>query len=417
MAVVDGDDDYYERLDAQQDWSEGDETKSGLLTEDLSVLLWLVQSYEWAAALVRIGLHPEEARAVGVEGRTPLHVACDHDAPPSVVQALLRAYPEASTRVGTSDMNPLHITCSSQHASVHIVQILLEGGDQIQTSMRDVDGDTPLHTACRCGAPIDVLEVLLRANPTVVTQRDYEGLTPLLRLWVRYFVILGDGVIEGVRGPADLKGELEEAWKKTELLMACAHHGSFEAIEESGVIFRALHAAAAVDCPRAIVKIATILHPDQLEDLDEKGLTPLLIAAKAPIFKVRDLSDDGYLLEDRIHGDENFDALSNDEDLVEESQASAVIDILVQTTTTSTACIPSPCGRIPLNWALMTGKKWGEGIRALVQAYPDGLSMADTETGLYPFMLAAVGDKADCSTIFDLLRHDPSLVVVSTSRP
>lgn len=412
LGLVD-EDAYYERLDAQLDWSEVDDTKSTLLTEDASVLLWLVQSYEWAAALLRIGLHPEEARAIGGEGRTPLHVACDHDAPPSVVQALLQAYPEASTRVGTSNMNPLHITCSSQHASVHIVRILLEGGHQIQTSMRDVDGDTPLHTACRCGAPIEVLEVLLRANPSVVTQRDYEGLTPLLRLWVRYFVILGDGVIEGVRGPADLKGELEEAWMKTELLMACAHHGCLNAIEEYGAIFRPLHAASSVDCPRAIVKIATILHPEQLEERDEDGLTPLLLATKAPIFKVRDLSDNGYLLEDRIHGDDNIDAASHDEEFAEESQTS-VIDILVQTVTINTACMPSPSGRIPLNWALATGKKWHEGVKALVQAYPDGLSMADTETGLFPFMLAAVGNKSDCSTIFELLRHDPTLVVELT---
>ena len=126
-----------------------------------------------------------EARAVGVQGRKPLHVACDHDAPAVVVHALLKAHPEGSTMVGTSNMNPLHITCSSQHASVHVVRVLLEGGHTLQTSMRDVDGDTPLHAACRCGAPIEVLDVLLRANPAAVNERDYEGLTPLLRLWVR----------------------------------------------------------------------------------------------------------------------------------------------------------------------------------------------------------------------------------------
>ena len=64
-----------------------------------------------------------------------------------------------------------------------------------------------------------------------------------------------------------------------------------------------MHAVAAVDCPRPVIKMATVLYPKQLEELDEMGMTPLLIAAKAPIFKVRDLSDEGFMLEDRIYGD------------------------------------------------------------------------------------------------------------------
>ena len=272
---------------------------------DNSLLLTLLQSYDWAGALARIAVFPSETKIVGMQGRTPLHVACDHDAPAVVIQALLKAYPEASAMVGTTNMNPLHITCSSQHASVHVVRVLLELGHQEQTSMCDIDGDTPLHAACRCGAPIEVLEVLLRANPQAVHQRDYEGLTPLLRLWVRYFVILGSDVIERVRGPADLTGELGEAWKKTEMLLRCAHHGSVD--QGENFKFRAVHAASAVDCPRPVVKIAAIVYPRQLDEKDESGITPLMLAAQAPIFKVRDLSDEGYTLEDIIHGDETYE--------------------------------------------------------------------------------------------------------------
>jgi ankyrin repeat protein len=436
------DDALYEHLDAQEDWTEEEETSE--VERPHSQLLSLVQSYDWAGTLARIACFPHEARAIGHQGRTPLHKACDHDAPSVVVQSLLRAYPEASTKVGTTLMNPLHITCSSPHASVHVVRILLDGGDAYQTSMRDVDGDTPLHTACRCGAPMEVLEVLLRANPATVHQRDYEGLTPVLRLWVRYFVILGDDVIDNVRGAADVvTGELGEAWKKTELLLRCAHHGSLPPpwtmgpIDESEKVFRVLHAAAAVDCPRAVVKIATILHSHQLEERDEDGMTPLIIACKAPIFKVRDLSDKGYLLEDRIHGDDNnndaLPAISKDDDDDEEATVHqpSVIEILLQAPLNperqlcNIACIPSPCGRLPLNWAIVSGKKWNEGIKALVEAYPDALGMVDMETGLYPFMLAAstvtstettttsssdAGDECTTtSTIFELLRLDPSL--------
>jgi hypothetical protein len=38
------------------------------------------------------------------------------------------------------------------------------------------------------------------------------------------------------------------------------------------------------------------------------------------------------------------------------------------------------------------------------------LCRLDTETGLLPFLQAAVGEKADCWTILELLKKDPSLV-------
>lgn len=387
-----------------------------------SMLFNLVDESDWVGALTRIASHPEEAASVGMQGRSPLHVACDHDAPAVVVQALLQAYPEASRLVGTSNMNPLHITCSSQHASVQVVQVLLEGGLEIQSSMRDVDGDTPLHAACRCGAPIEVLEVLLLANPSAVHERDYEGLTPLLRLWVRYFVILGNDVIDAVQGRDDLKGELGEAWNKTELLLRAAYHGSLQASTAvrgeaptwttAGVrntVFRAVHAASAVDCPRQVVKIATKVYPAQLDEVDEEGRIPLTIAAVTPAWKMRDLSDEGYILEDRIHGDESqYDDMDNAEQVGPNQLYPSVIEILV-TAAPETAQFRDADGRIPLQLAISHGKKWTTGVRALLEAYPDAIMLHDPMTNLLPFMLAGTVKKGGCTTIFQLLKSNPSL--------
>jgi Ankyrin repeats (3 copies) len=428
-----------------------------------SILLSMVQSYDWGGALERIASHPDECMAVGVQGRTPLHVACDHDAPSCVIDALVKAYPEATLMVGTSNMNPLHITCSSHHASVEVIRSLLGGGHDRQTSMRDVDGDTPLHAACRCGAPFEVIKLLLTANPAVVDERDYEGLTPLLRLWVRYVVILGDDVIDNVGGPADLKGELLTAWLNTELLLRCAHLGSLADDEEDcsdgtphsapngakrprslapnpaaapsalhprgtpggrisrrdlppGYRFRTLHAAAAVDCPRSVVKIASIVHPKQLLERDENGMTPLLIAAAAPIFKVRDLSDRGYLLEDQIHGDEDdlTDRDSSHEDGDDPDEEPSVIEILVRADP-GAAAIPSvPGGRLPLHVAIASGKPWSQGIQTILNAHPEALGRIDPDTGLYPFLQSAVTERPDCGTILNLLRKDPTLVILTT---
>jgi ankyrin repeat protein len=388
----------YERYERDEDDYDG-------AGED-SVLLTLVQCYDWAGSLARIASHPEEASTVGIQGRTALHLACDQDAPAVVVQALLAAYPEASLMVGTSNMNPLHITCSSQHASVQVVRVLLESDMGREASKRqDVDGDMPLHAACRCGAPMEVLEVLLRANPDAVNERDYEGLTPLLRLWVRYFVILGDDVIDAVKGPADLTGELGEAWNKTELLLRCAYFLE----NKEGTSFRAVHAAAAIDCPRAVVKIATILHAHQVEELDEKQMTPLLIAAMTPIFKIRDLSDDGYLLEDRIHGDEKLESDYDENHSDGDSMQPSVIEILVSASS-DPACVPDSTGRLPLHLAIASGKLWAHGVKAILGANPDALMVQDSKTKLYPFLLAAETPNSETNTIYELLRSNPSLI-------
>mmetsp|Transcript_31069 Transcript_31069/g.47585 ORF Transcript_31069/g.47585 Transcript_31069/m.47585 type:complete len:566 (-) Transcript_31069:104-1801(-) len=459
-----GDQQYHEQAYYEGIYNEGGgEEEHESWTEADYVLLSLVQSYDWAGALKRISSHPMEAASMGMQGRTPLHVACDHDAPAYVVQALLAAYPEASAMVGTSNMNPLHITCSSQHASVDVVRVLLQGGSGMEASMRDVDGDTPLHAACRCGAPIEVLSLLICANPAAVNERDYEGLTPLLRLWVRYFVILGDDVIDAVNGPADLTGELGEAWYKTELLLRVAYHGSLlDMVVDTRIpasnsedetrqlaigdrsrnnsepqlsqqqreqqdegkpdnsynhhggksVFRAVHAAAGVDCPRPVVKIATIVHPDQLEERDGNGLLPLMIAASAPIFKVHDLSDEGYQLEDRIHGDDNTnDNEEGNEDYQDGAGAlqPSVIQILLGASSLA-ASVPDPSGRLPLHLAIASNKRWNEGVKDILNAYPDALMLTDKHTMLLPFMLAAATDKPDLSTIFELLKSNPVLV-------
>jgi hypothetical protein len=228
---------------------------------------------------------------VGMQGRAPIHLACDHDAPAFLVHALLKVWPDGADMVGTSYMNPLHITCSSQHASNEIVNILLSGcRDPLRiTGAKDVDGDTALHAACRCAAPIDVLATLLQTNPSIVMWHDYEGLNPLLRLWVRYYVILGEPVISSISQASDLTSSLVEAWQKSLLLLSVMN----EVVKKSSALvgspqgpapFRAVHAASAVECPRCVLRIAAILYPDQLLTPDEDGCLPLHIATKAPVY-------------------------------------------------------------------------------------------------------------------------------------
>ena len=308
-------------------------------------------------------------------------------------------------------MTPLHLTCSSAHASVHVVRVLLEQGEEEQCKIQDLDGDTPLHAAARSGAPLEVLKALLLAYPAAANVRDFEGLTPLLRLWVRYVVTLGDDALENIVSEAELTGELGEAWRKTELLLHCAYHGKLDDNHKFGST-GVVHAAAAVDCPRAVVKIAARIFPHQLAKRDKNGLTPLLIAAQAPIFKDRDLSDDAYLFEDVVHGDESSGSDDDDEEQPSDTQPS-VIEILLQANqgdASAAACFADPSGRLPLHLALDSGKKWNQGVHDLAQVHPEGLAYVDRTCNLYPFMLAAKGDRSDLNTVYEVLRFNPSIL-------
>lgn len=391
-----------------------------------SDLLALVQNYNWAAVLARVTTHPSEAKMLRSSdeegGCTPLYVACENDAPAVVIQSLLKAWPEASMAVAgdeSSSMTPLHVTCSSQRASVHVVRVLLELGRSEQLSIRDADGDLPLHTACRCGASIDIIKALVTANPSAVDQRDQEGLTPLLRLWVRCFVIAGgpQALEQAVASEAGLTGELGEVWKKTELLLKWSHCGAPPRETGSSQFSGILHAASAVECPRVVLKIASLLYPDELDRTDEDGRTPLMIAAQTPVFKDRDLTDGGYaLLGDVVYGNESGDSNGPsdiDVDDQEQAQQPSVVEVLLQSAQESgrlVASVPDKRGNLPIHIALVSGKKWGSGIKQLLRAHPNALFAPHAPSGLYPFMLAAVGNHDDIDTVYGLLRHSPSLV-------
>lgn len=378
-------------------------------------LLRLVEDHQWFEALQQIIAHPHETQQVGMQGRTPLHIACDHDAPPALVQALLSTWPVGAERVGTSHMNPLHITCSSPHASVDIVRILLAGcrDSRMITGARDVDGDTPLHAACRCAAPMDVLVTLLQANPITVTWKDYEGLNPLMRLWVRYFVLVGEHIISNIKHPSDVKEDLIEAWEKSLLLLqvmgAMENRGGGE---QNLAPFRAVHTASAVDCPRCVVRIAMVLFPQELLMRDECNRLPIHIAAASPVYCVHDLRGEGFTMYDAFPDDDPQQRAARPR---MESQSKykepSVIDILLSGDPAA-ASQRDPHGQLPLHIAIMRGKTLDEGVQALVNASPDALTTPDNQTNLYPFMLAAsIGrGRGDCSTIYALLRAAPDLV-------
>merc|ERR1712154_147088 len=59
--------------------------------------------------------------------------------------------------------------------------------------------------------------------------------------------------------------------------------------------------------------------------------------------------------------------------------------------------------RLPLHLGASIGLQWECGLKTVFEAYPAAVKCVDPTKGLHAFMLAAVADKCDVSTVFDLL--------------
>jgi len=69
-------------------------------------------------------------------------------------------------------------------------------------------------------------------------------------------------------------------------------------------------------------------------------------------------------------------------------------------------------GQTVMNVASYYGVEWNGGMEEVVEANEEQIGMVDDVTNLYPFMLAAVGDRpgnCDLSTVFNLMKRRPDL--------
>jgi len=55
---------------------------------------------------------------------------------------------------------------------------------------------------------------------------------------------------------------------------------------------------------------------------------------------------------------------------------------------------------------------WKKNIKSLAEAFPDGVEHIDSKSRLYPFMQAAAGPGACLETVYFLLSHSPTLVMI-----
>ncbi|KAG7344536.1 ankyrin repeat domain protein [Nitzschia inconspicua] len=98
--------------------------------------------------------------------RLPVHLACDNNAPISIIRALLEADVNNQSILIPDKWGdlPIHTACSRNHTEV--IRLLLEADIHKKSiHVKDVHESLPLHMAARYNAPKQVIEMLLQHDP------------------------------------------------------------------------------------------------------------------------------------------------------------------------------------------------------------------------------------------------------------
>ena len=410
----------------------------------------------WSAVIERAKSHPEEVGIQGAGyGQTALHAACYRYPPEAAIRVLIDACPKAASAQNSDGETALHLALDG--ASEKVQTMLLEACPAA-VSMVDKYGDSPLHLAAQSGASTELLRKMLESSPKTAKVANKRGATPFFLIPRTYEYIQN-------RKDIEKDGEYEDDWARVSMFLKATYFGSLDV--PKGRQFYCLHAAASIKCPQILLQTIARLFPEQAVQTDENGLTPLAIAASAPIYQEPEVeSTDFFDISNHSDVAVRFDAL-NPEQLNHENdpnnslegesgvsprnqyhrhgselrplseqqndstaynniyprydnasfvnskppQKLTVIQILINLNPRA-ALIADSEGRLPFVRAVESEKSWDEGLRSLLWAAPQALSTRDLKTGMYPFMIAAMDHNASETTVYELIRLLPELVAI-----
>lgn len=336
-------------------------------------------------------IHADEAGAVDENQNTPLHVAASR---PDIigletVKLVLDAHPSSALMQNNYGYSPLHVACLYK-APLEVIELLLSASPEA-TCLKNRKGQTALFISLSVGAPVGVLRALLEARPVSVHIRDENGISSIALAW---HMLLSGKVFEErgmekrsetrrsnanisslavISRSSSLKGDIRSWMSKIDLLLRAAFHGTVAECLPRGRQWRAVHAACSGGTvPPDVLAFALQILPSEADVPNESKDFPLHIAASAP---------------------------PHEANCPAQLASGESIDLLLSINSTA-ARKTDRRGRLPVHLALNSGKTWSNGVRGLVEAFPESVRMRDPPTMLYPFMLAA------CSSVNNLWKGE-----------
>jgi hypothetical protein len=350
-------------------------------------LFEMVAADEFERAQLRFETHPEEAKFIdGATGRTVLHLLCNGaDSPRDLFTKVLRCFPEATKlQEKKYGATPLHALCWSSQRSMDRVQILLEYMDEESLLIRNWLGGTALHSACGSHAWLPVIKLLVHKSPSLLLQRtqDYNH-TALTALWHSHLQsIPGHMAIARIlEGEQVNDGHFCRFWEKVEFVVCESYRlcpqCPKQQVDEASFKLYLLHGLINLRAPLNIMKVALKINPAFAAQVDADGNYPLHHVVIRRPFRIKDIE---------------------------------ILSVLI-------AAYPEAAskrnheGQAPIFIALRDRMGWEEGLEVIVKADTEILASTDTETRLYPFLLAACADgRVAVNSTYNLLCAKPHLI-------
>jgi hypothetical protein len=152
---------------------------------DQEGLLLLIEALQTGAPLVHVeNMVVNRPRALEVrlsgEGYMLLHCACViPGVSEQVVKFLIDRYPQVLLeKSNTHQWTPLFCACSSDNASNQLIELLIDAGPQA-IEMEEIDGWTPIHSACNKNIALRLIRKMIGLKPQVLRKVGKSGLTVL----------------------------------------------------------------------------------------------------------------------------------------------------------------------------------------------------------------------------------------------
>jgi len=313
------------------------------------------------------------------KGHTPLHTCCSRALMPDVVRVLLNEH---------------------RYPGAHRASFVLDNKQRYAL----------FYAACY-QLPFEGAKLVFDVNPDAIRHiEEYRLLYPHVA-YISPVYSQKDRTLELISTRLNPSDDIRNFFKTEtmyklyctiEFYVRLTYHGTYLDPPPRHSKWRALHAIASVQSPPQVIRAAIGLYPWLLHERDEGENLPLHLACK-------NTYEEGN---DEIHywclkgvNREKIHHRIDPEDLERENP----ITLFAVAEPRAAKCFDNDyC--LPLHNAICSQKGFNDGIKSLISAAPQTLTVRDGKHHLYPFLLAAMDEVNTLDTVFDLLQSNPTLV-------
>lgn len=369
-----------------------------------------------------------------------MHDACFRSTPYEHLEAIAKTNPEYILVHNNAGYTPLQILCKNGRIDERIISTFAQMGGPEIFSVKDANGNTPLHSAMRKDVDVTSLRCLIRAFPDALLSRTIYGDLPLHLACLRKcsdevirevamatssgdvspalvpnlagqtpigiamgdFTNLCQGDGRTCRVSAAYRPNQRRIFQVLSTLVKIIHYGPLRCQQQGTKDLSLLRACVVlhrqnIRLDPAFIRQAIHIYPEEVKLADKDGNYPLHIEASIPIEKMPLL--DGTFCSGKSHS------------------RMGILRILLE-------AYPNACAQrnkeneFPLGLMINAGRLWGHTIAVALRAFPPALHWyKGVDDRFSSILLEKASKECGADTLFSLLVSRPGLFELAATSP